>query len=299
MTDNLSFQSLWIPLNARDKLHLMRVGNNPQGPVVFMLHGSIASGRAFYTLNGKGLAPYLARAGYDVYVADLRGRGLSTPTIGRHSDFGQTQVITEEIPAFLAKIEELRGTVAQHWIGHSWGALLLYAYLARFSAQRERLRSLICFGTKRRIRVFNWEKFWKVNFFWLGLGSLLTRIFGYFPAKIFMPGADNETRKSHAQSIPWLKEETWVDPEDGFPYGEAIRNIELPPTLHLTGAHDHALGHARDVSDFLHEIGAQHAEFRLIGRAQGYRHNYNHLNILTHPDAVLDHFPLVLQWLEK
>ncbi len=277
----------------------MRIGDHPQGPVVFMLHGTIANGRAFYTFSGKGLAPYLARAGYDVYVADLRGRGLSTPAIDRHSDFGQTQVMTEDIPAFLAKIKELRGDAPQHWVGHSWGGLLLHGYLARFPAQLKQLRSMLCFGTKRRIRVSNWEKFWKVDFFWLGLGALMVRIFGYFPAKFFMPGADNEPRLYHAQTIPWLKSELWVDPEDGFSYSEAIRHIDLPPTLHLTGAGDHALGHASDVRDFIRESGAKQVDFHMIGRAQGYRHDYNHLNILTHPDANEDHFPLVLEWLEK
>ncbi|HYX81614.1 MAG TPA: alpha/beta fold hydrolase, partial [Gemmatimonadales bacterium] len=64
--------------------------------VVFMLHGSIENGRVFYSASGKGLAPYLAQHGFDVFVPDLRGRGASTPHVGRHSSYGQTEIIVEE-----------------------------------------------------------------------------------------------------------------------------------------------------------------------------------------------------------
>lgn len=57
---------------------------------ILMLHGAIENGRIFYrggertdvnAVNRKGLAPFLAAHGFDVFVGELRGRGLSKPLI--------------------------------------------------------------------------------------------------------------------------------------------------------------------------------------------------------------------------
>src|SRR5437868_5343185 len=109
-------ESYYISINNRDKLHLQRIYQNPQGTPVFLIHGAIENGRIFYSKNLKGFAPYLAKQGFDVYIGDLRGRGKSHPAINRYAKYGQTEAITEDIPAFINKIVELRGNCQQHWI---------------------------------------------------------------------------------------------------------------------------------------------------------------------------------------
>ena len=116
-------ESIFIPLHENELLHLKRFCGDDNGPVIFMLHGSIENGRIFYSKNGKGLAPFLAKQGYDVFVADLRGRGQSTPAINRDSKFGLTECVEQEIPAFLNEIKKIRGNSPQHWIAHSWGTV--------------------------------------------------------------------------------------------------------------------------------------------------------------------------------
>ncbi|MFN4150949.1 MAG: alpha/beta fold hydrolase, partial [Candidatus Sericytochromatia bacterium] len=106
-------ESIYIDVDDNNKLHLKRFYINDSGNVVFMLHGSIENGRIFYSNSGKGLAPFLAKLGFDVYVADLRGRGLSTPKIDKNSEFSQTDSIVKDIPIFIKKIEELRGKTHQ------------------------------------------------------------------------------------------------------------------------------------------------------------------------------------------
>lgn len=69
----MRFQSLF--LQASDyRLHLMHISQPGQrGIPVLMIHGMVEDGRIFYHPSGKGLGCYLARQGYEVYVADLRG----------------------------------------------------------------------------------------------------------------------------------------------------------------------------------------------------------------------------------
>ena len=95
-------ESIYIT-EGDEQLHLRHIWQRKGGVPIFMLHGLIENGFIFYTEKGKGLACYLAEQGFDVYVADLRGRGKSKPAINADSAFGQFEAITRDIPLFLAK----------------------------------------------------------------------------------------------------------------------------------------------------------------------------------------------------
>lgn len=292
-------ESHHIKVSNEDTLHLRRIYLDSSGPPVFMLHGAIENGRIFYSHSGKGLAPYLARCGFDVYVADLRGRGGSTPAISRASSFGQTEAITEDIPAFIEYIVQVRGKVPQQWVAHSWGGVLLSSFLARFPEHRALVRSLVYFGSKRSVRVKNLHRLVKVDFVWQRLSPRIAAAVGYLPAKRLGMGSDNETARSLNQCTEWVKAAPWVDPADRFDYGAAVRKVSLPPIWYIAAKKDHALGHPRDVHDFMMEAGEQERRYTVLSRNQGNRHDYDHINMLTHPDAVNDHFPRVSEWLRR
>ncbi len=294
----LQHNSYFISLKDNGKLHLQRFYQNPEGTPVFLLHGTIENGTIFYSKNKKGLAPYLAKQGFDVYVGDLRGRGQSTPHLNCHAKYGQTEAITEDIPAFINKIIEIRGESKQHWLAHSWGGVLLSSYFARFPQHRHLVSSMVYFASKRRISVFNKERFFYIDIMWQFVCPILAAIYGYLPAKKFSIGADDESKTSLAQSIAWINSKTWID-RDGFNYGEAIRHSGLPPIWYLTGINDKCLGHPRDVHDFMRESGDKNAKFTLLAKKEGNLHNYDHINILTHRDCEKDHFPLVSEWLKS
>jgi hypothetical protein len=97
----------------------------------------------------------------------------------------------------------------------------------------------------------------------------------------------------------WVKNDAWVDSDNNFDYGSAAQQISLPPTLHIAAFHDISMGHRFDVKAFMKESGPHRAEYLLLAKKHGNTLNYDHINMLTAPECVDDHFPAVASWVKK
>lgn len=134
------------PNNSPDssvELALTRLGRagaeGERGMPVVLLHGSFSNRRFWYSPKGIGLGPYLARAGFDVWIAEMRGHGLS-PRNENYRDNHVAQYVRYDLPAIADFIIEQTGQ-AVHWIGHSLGGVILAAALgAVISTSRVRVR---------------------------------------------------------------------------------------------------------------------------------------------------------------
>jgi predicted alpha/beta hydrolase len=272
-------------------------GLDKRPPAVFMLHGAVENGRVFYGPAGRGLAPFLARRGFDVFVGELRGRGKGRPHIGPGAAYGQSEAIAEDVPALLDYIEAYSGAPARFWVAHSWGGVILSSVLARFPARAVPLAGAVYFGAKRSVRALNLTRLVYIDLIWKVLCSRLTRYYGYLPARRFRIGSDDETVQSHRQSVEWVRPGPWIDSGDGFDYGAAIQNVRLPPVWFLAAQNDACLGNPRDVYDFMREHGAKNASFSILARRNGNAYDYDHISMLTHRAAVRDHFLQVAAWL--
>jgi predicted alpha/beta hydrolase len=296
--DSVQLASFLLPLPSGEQLSLRRFYVVPKGPAVFLLHGSVENGRIFHDRHGqKGWAAFLARSGYDVYVGDLRGRGESHPPVSRTVRAGNEAAITEDLPAFLHHIQHLRGSLPSYWGAHSWGGVQLLAHLARFPNHGP--RAMVFFGAVRRKRIRNWRRILLVNGFYGWVGSGLCRLYGYLPARRLGLGSDNETAATQRLTHRWLSRDAWRSPVDGLDYQQALEGMDLPPTLYLSGGADTFLAHPTDVRRGAADIGHQRAEHWTLSRAGGFARDYGHNDMLTHPAAVHDHFPRILQWMNQ
>jgi pimeloyl-ACP methyl ester carboxylesterase len=277
-------------------LHRFSKGQSPHPPVL-LIHGSIENGKVFFSKSGKGYAPFLADAGFDVFVADLRGKGESTPFVARGFKASQTDTISKEIPFLVDRVLSITGADSLHLGAHSWGGVLLLSAYA-LCHQKWNIRSFIFFGTKRRIGIFNWARFTTIDLGWSILGAFFTILYGYLPAKKLKMGSDNEPSRFYFQVNRWVYSKRWTDAETGTDYRKILKNLMLPPVHLYTGKNDKLLGHPEDVRRLALEIGHPEA-VTVLSRENGYRHDYDHINILTHPDAVHDHFQEVLTQLQK
>jgi len=282
------------------QLHVYRIHGQIPGQPVLLLHGTMSSGRTFYSHSGKGLAPWLAAQGFDVFVPDFSGRGRSRPAVSRGVQHGLHGEIVEDLPAFSAFVAETSGQSRQLWLAHSWGGVIGNACLARVPEVRDRVRGTVWIAPRRVLSVRNWEALLGYHLGWRLLGSVLTPLVGYFPGKALKIGSDNDPARFFHEVSTWLRPGSpWVDPTDGFDYGAAAKRITFPPALWVTGAGETHLGHPSDVQALMEACGQGAALLKVIGRAQGYGQDYGHVDILLHQEGPTDHFPMLAQWLKE
>ncbi len=276
------------------KLHRFRTTRG--GTPVLLVHGYFEDGRIWFTKSGKGFAPYLANFGYDVFVCDLLGKGESIPKVNKDLHHSQFEIITRDIPTYIEFIRKHTDQQEIHLGGHSWGGVILFAYMARYNDPS--ISSIFTFGTKRRIGIKSIKKFIGVDLMWNLYGQKLANKHGYLPAKGIKMGIINEPKAYFEQANKWVYDKEWIDPEDEFNYHQAFEKINLPPTLFLTGSKDDLLGHPKDVKRLIREVKSP-AVFKIIGKNNGYKNDYDHVNILTHKDSPDDHFPLVIDFIKE
>ena len=125
-------------------------------PVV-LCHGLSYNNR-FWDLNENvSLARYLAAEGFEVWSVSLRGAGLSDQPLAsvtrkalsgsippkffteahKHklgsaafSDYSVDDHINYDVPAVISLVKEKTGAKKVHWVGHSMGGMVMFAYLA-------------------------------------------------------------------------------------------------------------------------------------------------------------------------
>jgi predicted alpha/beta hydrolase len=287
--------SLYLDLQQY-QLHLRRLLPMQQGIApVLMLHGVIENGRIFYSRSGKGLGCYLADHGFMVYCADFAGRGLSKPHVSQGFAQSQQQMITRDIPALIEHIYQLHQQPVI-LVAHSWGGVLTAASLARFPQLAAKVAAKVCFGSKRVISVQGLERKVKIDLIWNTVAPWLSKKYGYFPARKWRFGADDEPEQFLQDTVHWIKGGAFTDLTDQFDYAGSSKTTVWPPVWHFAAQNDRLLGHPQDVQAFIAETAPQ-ARFTLLGKANGYKQDYDHISMLTHPAAESDHFAQLHDWL--
>nr|WP_256260873.1 alpha/beta hydrolase [Shewanella sp. NIFS-20-20] len=291
--------SHFIPFeNGQLHLREIRPDDEISAPLtpVLLLHGAMSNGKVFYSQSGKGLACYLAQHGIPVYVLDTFGRGLSEPSLNADINPEQESVICQQLPLIHEWILHRHPQANKvHWGGHSWGGVLMASSLVRFPELTAKVASLVCFGSKRTIKTQSFKKRLMVDLIWNRLAPTLAKRQGYFDARQWRMGMDNESRASLLESIDWVGG-AWIGHQDGFDYAHAAKSCQWPPAWFFAGANDPVLGNPKDVRDMMAECGLSAAKYSLLAKASGHLLDYGHADMLTSPLATMDHFPGLKDW---
>ena len=109
-------------------LHRYRPRGARRRHAVICCHGLAANRLAFDVDPDVSLARHLASRGFEVFLMELRGHGVSQrPVWGWTFD----DYVARDLPAAIDAVRDHGACERVHWIGHSMGGLLGYAHLSR------------------------------------------------------------------------------------------------------------------------------------------------------------------------
>lgn len=280
-----------VPPGSR--LLMRRFGSS--GPPVLLIHGLGQNGDIFCPAPDSGLAPWLEQAGYSVHVADLRTRDAADqPTA-----VSQHQLITEDLPVVFQQLAEQHPGERFFIVSHGWGGVLVSSALIRQPQWLEQVAGLVQIAVRRRCQQRHWRRRLLLDLMWGRLAPLLGRSQQVLALRALGLGRVDISRRLHDEVRMWQNDGNWRDPQDGFDYAASLAGIGWPDSLYIAGHKDQCMGHPADITLFIRELGVHDAQLILLQKGTGSSRDYGHGDLLTHPSAAIDHFPILLSWLTR
>lgn len=284
------------PGNSPDKtveLALTRLGRagheHDRGEPVILIPGSFSNRRFWFSPKGIGLGPYLARAGFDVWIAEMRGHGLS-PRNRNYSRNTVSDYVRFDLPAIADFVFELNPQKA-HWLGHSLGGIILAGALGGHYLDQSRVASTALFGSQIS-RVYWPLKLPPLEW----TARLLLKRFSVLSGSRLKRGPEDEPIGLVVESLRWhglfgrfgdAKRDWWA----------GLAEVRVPV---LAVA---ALGDEQDPAwaceKLLKQFGSPLSEFLCLGQKHGFSSDFGHVEMLISKEAQREVWPLLEQWLRR
>ncbi|MGC4007632.1 MAG: alpha/beta fold hydrolase [Pseudomonas sp.] len=281
------------PNNSPDssvELAVTRLGR-PQGrrgmPVI-LLHGSFSNRRFWYSPKGIGLGAHLARAGFDVWIPEMRGHGLSL----RNEDYDRNRVADYarfDLPAIASFVVEQSGQ-APHWVGHSLGGVTLAAALGGGYLNEPQAASAALCGSQIS------RTYWPLKLPPVAWGGrfLLKRMGGLSGSRL-KRGPEDEPLGLALEALHWHSLFGRFGEKDNDWWG-GLQKVSLPVL---------AIGSDGDIQDpawacrkLLEQFGSEVRHFLQLGRRHGFSEDFGHVEMLISKGAQREVWPLLQHWLE-
>ncbi|ORL66390.1 alpha/beta fold hydrolase [Pseudomonas putida] len=257
-----------------------------QGVPVILLHGSFSNRRFWYSPKGIGLGAYLARAGFDVWIPEMRGHGLSP----RNRQWRHNRVADYarfDLPVIGAFVQEQAGQ-APHWVGHSLGGTTLAAALGGGYLGADEVASVALFGSQVS-RVY-----WPLKVPPVAWSArVLLKRFAQLSGSRLRRGPEDEPIGLALESLRWHKLfGRFGDKQDDWWAGLAQVDV---PLLAVAGAADHQ-DPVWACRKLFEQLGGTRKQFLRLGREEGFD-AFGHVDMLVSKAAQAQVWPLVEGWL--
>jgi pimeloyl-ACP methyl ester carboxylesterase len=289
---------------------------------VLLIHGIAANRNSLDLTDELSLARHLAARGHDVWLVELRGRGLSMrPRLFSEVryDWSFDEYAERDLPAAAQAVLRATGAPRLHLVGFSTGALAAYAWLSDPHRELE-VASLVSLGGPTSFKRMSRSLSGRVvrNLRWLRhrwLMRVMAPVSGYWhpsPLQIIhnpenTDGAiqrramvnmiANFSRNELLQYSDWILNDVFRSIDHRRDYRAELPRITTP-TLLLAGTRD-VLAPPDAVKATFDSIGATDKQFQICSRAQGMRVNYGHYDLLIGREAPAEIYPLIARWIES
>ena len=305
--------------------HYQPLGSTKRQHPVLICHGITSNRHTWEVTDRISFPRYLAARGFDTWVLELRGSGVSEkPTWfgSRRANYTFDDYALYDLPAAINEVAQRTQSSQLHWVGHSMGSMLLYAYLERIGDHR--IRSATALGApafvsdanvvlNRAVSLFPFGEFLLDEF----PAGLLSKMGGWLAYPDLVPymhlfwNYDNISESTarlaatHAvDNLPATVVEQFVraakqgylSSADGtINYTKGLENITVP-FLFVAGALDQ-LAPPGAVIDAYQRVNSPKKKISILSQANGYKHDYGHVDLTLGEAAPDEVFPLVWDWL--
>ena len=260
-----------------------------RGVPVVLMAGTFCQRSFWVSPRGIGLGPYLRDRGFDVWILEPRGHGLS-PKDSRYRRWSAEDQLEYDLPAVQGLVDSQTGRSA-HWVGHSWGGLAIVASLAAGWLDSALVRAGVVLGAN-----ISAGDIWIRNDVLRGLVWTLLTVVGGVPARAFRLGPESESRAYVLDFVRWKRPGGRWETLDGRSYWEGVREIE-EPLLAIAAAADTS-DPEQGCRELYDALGSPDKRYLLLGRETGFSHDYGHVEMIVGRQAPQEVWPEIACWLE-
>lgn len=282
-------QRTWTDDNAEIAISRIRARGENIPPIpVILVHGTYSTRSFWISSKGIGMGVYLADQGFDVWIPELRGHGLS-PKDENFSNITAQDQICQDLPAIQEYVFQVTGEPA-FWIGHSFGGLYIIAALSMQWLDQEKVKGMVTFGSQISLG----DTYLKIPpVAWII--SLILKMIGYFPAPKFGLGPEIEPAGVILETIRWKKLfGKWTDSK-GKSYWDGLNDICVP-VMSFAAAKDKN-DPAQGCKIIHDQYGSRDKIFIILERNYRFSKDYDHVGMVVSKDAQTEVWPDVAGWM--
>lgn len=274
----------FIPGEKNSRIALYRYANlSNKYPPVILTHGTFSN-----ALICKNLAAFLNRAGFDCWIYEWTGHGLS--------EYGQLYPDAEgfalhDVPRVIHTVLTKTNNRTCSWVAHSGGGFLPLIYLARHPLLQEKIQAIAGMGSQ----TFGAGK--------TIIGKLITRVvpvvntlLGKVPGPLSGLGPEDEASGFLTQWSQWNRTGKWVG-TDGFDYHKAMGKIQIP-AFFIAGSKDR-IAPPDGCRALVNSLGSIEKSFVLCSKERGYQEDYTHPRLIASQNAKKEIWPMILEFIRS
>lgn len=256
---------------------------------LILIHGNYSNRHFWLSKKGIGMAKFFSDQGYDVWIPEFRGHGLSPKPI-KFSSIDAEQQIRFDLPAIQKYIDKKTNKKA-FWIGHSYGGLKILASLSANWMDPKKILGISTLGSQIT-HGYPLLKFPPIAL----LLKIVLKSIGHLPSPLLGFGPEKEPAGTFIEYINWKSLfSKWSD-SDAYCYWDGFDKISMP-CLIISGAGDKNEP-PKGCEHIYNKIVSDNKKYICLGKEHGYLINYGHTQMIVSKQAQREVWPLILDWIE-
>jgi pimeloyl-ACP methyl ester carboxylesterase len=257
-------------------------------PIV-LVHGSFTNRRFWLSSQGIGLARYLVEAGFDVWLMEMRGHGLSPRNLD-YKDNSLEHYAVADVPAINEFVIEKTG-LKPVWLGHSLGGVLISTAIAAGTLPEDQVAAIALLGTQ----VVRRRWFLQIPLM-TSMGKLWFMLKPELDGRKLKIGPENEPAGIAKEYLRWLGLlGRWRFNKNKMPLLAKWQEMDIP-MLAMVGKNDQS-DPAKYCERFYDLCGSNNKVFKLLAKEEGFSRDFGHVDMVVSKAAAKEVWPELSNWL--